>query len=163
MFSVALLQDERLSSRGALPGNGTRGYRGIKQHETVGLFGITFAGIARQNWIWEYGSTAFRDAVVGAAGNELFGRLSLFHPVFQRSERIELGEPWTAATVMNARNKKKPEELFGLLAAAHELHYALVVADRRRRHDRAIGPAMPHENLAAFRFQGAQIEGGCVV
>src|SRR5215469_11414109 len=64
---------------------------------------------------------------------------------------------------MNSRYEKQSKEVFRLLAASHELHYALVVANRRRGHDCAVGPTVPHENLAASRLHSTQIKRGRVI
>src|SRR5215470_17025967 len=64
---------------------------------------------------------------------------------------------------MNSGYEKQSKEVFGLPAASHELHYALVVANRRRGHDCAVGPTVPHENLAASRLHSAQVKRGRVI
>ena len=55
-----------------------------------------------------------------------------------------LDEARTAGAVMNAGNEKQTEEVLRERAAAHQLLYALVVADRRRGDDGGIGQAVPH-------------------
>src|SRR5260370_35983442 len=97
------------------------------------------------------------------SGDQFFRRLSLLHPIFERGHGVKLGESRTSAAVMNPWDKKQPKEVFRLFASAYHLDHTLVVANRRRRHDGAIGPTMPHENLTAPRLAGTQIDRGRVV
>src|SRR6516165_3202461 len=116
-----------------------------------------------QYWVWKDRPTAVDDTVGRAAGDQLFRHLSLFHPIFERGEGIEVRKPRTSAAVMNPGNEKQPKEVLGLLAVAHELHHAFVIADRRSCHDRPIGPAVPHENLPTTSFERAQVNGSRVI
>jgi hypothetical protein len=61
-----------------------------------------------------------------------------FSTQFSCGHGIKLGESGAAAAVMHPRHEKQPEEILGLFAAAHKLHYAFVVANRGSRHDGAI-------------------------
>src|SRR6516162_3937070 len=107
--------------------------------------------------------TAFDDTSGRPTGKQPIWSLSLLHPVLQRSESVEICEPGTPAAVMNSRNEKQAEEVFCLLATSHVLHHIFVIANRRRRHNGAIGPAMPQENLPISRFECPQVDRGRVI
>ena len=98
----------------------------VETYKAVGLLRIALPGIARQNRIREDRSAAFNDATGGMARDQLFWRLPLLYPIFQCGHCVKLTEPRASAAVMNPWNEKEAEEIFGLFAAAHEFHNALV-------------------------------------
>src|SRR6516162_3905093 len=116
-----------------------------------------------QNRVWKYRPTAFDDTSGRPTGKQPCRSLSLLHPVLQRSESVEICEPGTSAAVMNSRNEKQAEEVFCWFATSHVLHHIFVIANRRRRHNGAIGPAMPQENLPITRFKCPQVYRRCVI
>src|SRR5215469_1965575 len=135
----------------------------MARNETISLFWVACSDIACQDWVRKHRPAAFNDAVRRAAGDQFFGCRCSLHPVLQGGKCIEFSEPRTSSAVVNSRNEKEPEEVFGLLAPADKFHHALVVTDRRRRHNRAIGPPMPQKNFSASFFEGTQVNSGRII
>src|SRR5262249_7845281 len=126
----------------------------IKRDKAACLPGIAPTGVTRNDWIRINRESELRSPLCQSPGDQYSGRLSLFYPVFERRERVEIRQPRPARAMVDAGNQEQPEEVLGLLPAAHPLHYALVVADGGGCHDAAVGQAVPHQDLAASILKG---------
>jgi len=78
----------------------------VERYEAASLFRVTLAGIMGQDRVSKHGPAAPNFRIDRAAGDELFGQLSLLHPIFQRGKGVKIGKTRASSAVMYSRNEK---------------------------------------------------------
>src|SRR6516164_7438568 len=71
----------------------------VERYEAASLFRVTLARIMGQNRVSKYRPAAPKLRVDRVAGDQLFGQLSLLHPIFQRSKGVKIGKTSPLSTV----------------------------------------------------------------
>ena len=78
----------------------------VERYEAASLFRVTLARIMGQNRVSKYRPAAPKLRVDRVAGDQLFGELSLLHPIFQRSKGVKIGKARASSAVMYSGNEK---------------------------------------------------------
>src|SRR6516164_436977 len=78
----------------------------VERYEAAILFRVTLAGIMGQDRVSKYGPAAPNLRIDRVAGDQLFGELSLLHPIFQRGKGVEIGKARASSAVMYSGNEK---------------------------------------------------------